>query len=143
MTMDEEIKQKDTGNNQPLRPRPILLSALCLFSFVCFGLVALLFLTGLFNTGRITGVMLQYMPSGNYSKAQTFLVFSAGFLLHGLALTGIFLMWNLRKAGYYFLGIPCLIIASCQLINPLAPILSTAIYIFLILLFGLFYRRFD
>ena len=139
--MDEEINQDEAGTKTQVRPRPFILTIICLVSFVYFSLISLLFLIGLFNAGWITSVTNQYMVKGNYTKAQVLLVFGAGFLLHAFAFTGIMLIWNLRKAGYYFLGLSCLIIAAYQLLNPMVAITSTAIYVFIILIFGVFYNR--
>jgi hypothetical protein len=139
--MDEELKPDEAGITLTFKPRPLLLTILCLVSFVYFALLSLFFFTGLFNAGWITRVTNQYVTTENYSKTQVLLVFGSGFLLHALAFTGTLLIWKLHKAGYYFLGLSCLIIATYQLINPLTAITSTAIYIFLILIFGIFYNR--
>jgi hypothetical protein len=141
--MNEEIKpvEVETGKTKQEKTRPALLSMLCMGSFVYFFLMSLLLFAGLFYSGWITRVTNQYISPENYTKAHTLLIFGAGFFLHGLAFAGIILIWNLRRAGYYFLGLSCLIISTYQLINPSAAISSTAIYIILILLFGIFYNR--
>jgi hypothetical protein len=138
--MDEEIKPIEQGQPGPVKSRPVFLTALCLFSFVYFGLLTLLLFLGLFNSGWITGVMNQYLETAGYTKMQTIIVFGAGFLLHGLGFTGILLIWNLRKTGYYLLGLSCLVIAAYQLLNPMTAITSTAAYIIFILLFGIFFN---
>ena len=139
--MDEEIRPAEIKEVVPQRPRPLILTLLCLFTLVYFALLTLLFLAGLFNTGRIAVVMNQYMPAEGFTKVQSLFVFLAGFTLHGLAFTGVVLIWNLRKTGYYLLGLSCLIIAAVQLLNPTAAITSTAVYIIILFLFGLFFRR--
>ncbi|MCX6266251.1 MAG: hypothetical protein NTW16_02690 [Bacteroidetes bacterium] len=139
--MAEEINPKETCDVNQTFPRPFLLTVLCLISLVYFLLLTIFFTAGLFNAGWITSVMNQYVSGGNLTKTQTVLVFGSGFFLHGLAFAGVILIWNLRKIGYYFLGISCLIAASYQLINPLTAVTPTAIYIGLILVFGFFYRR--
>jgi hypothetical protein len=141
MTMDTEIKPNENSEPLKIRPRPVILTVLCLFSFVYFALLSLLFLLGLINTGWIVKVTNQYLSTGDSSKSQTFFIFFAGLLLHGLAFTGILLIWNLRKTGYYLLGISCLVIATYQLVNPVAAITSTAVYVIILFLFGLFFRR--
>ena len=141
MNMDEDIIIKLSDETGVKRLRPILLTVLCLFSFVYFGLLSLFFLAGLFNAGWITNVTNQYLTAGDYTKARTLFIFGAGFLLHCIAFTGILLIWKMLRRGFYFLGLSCLVIASYQLFNPVTEIASTAIYILLILLFGLFYRR--
>ena len=138
--MDEDVNPNEDINIAQVRNRPLLLTILCLASFVYFCLLSLLFLAGLFNASWITRVMNQYFATAHYTNVQTLLFFGAGFSLHVLAITGIWLIWNLRKTGYYFLALSCLIIAIYQLTNPGAAIASTAAYISLILLFGVFYN---
>ncbi len=139
--MEAEKEQTATVEAKNVRQRPMLLTMLCLFSLVYFGLMALLFLAGLFWAGTVTNVMNQYMTTAKYTKMQTDLMFGAGFSMHGLAFTGIIMVWKLRKTGYYLLGIACLIIASYQLLLPSAATASTAVYIFFIFAFGLFFKR--
>ena len=139
--MNEEIKPVEAGIIPAFKPRPLLLTILCLASFAFFAILTLIFLAGLFNSGWIMRVTNLYLPAENYSRTQVILVFGSGFLLHALAFTGTLLIWNLRKAGYYFLAVSCLIIAAYQLLIPLTAITSTAIYVFWILVFGIFYNR--
>ncbi|MDP1623986.1 MAG: hypothetical protein Q8M08_16805 [Bacteroidales bacterium] len=141
MSSDEEIKPDKSGNSGVVKTRPVLLTMICLFSFVYFGLVTLLFFTGLLKTGLIAGIMNQYIALGDLTTSKLLLIFGAGFLLHGLAFSGVVLIWKLRRTGFYFLGLSCLVIAAYQLFNPLTTIASTAIYILLVLTFGIFYNR--
>ncbi len=138
--MSGETEPNIASEPAKTRRRPVLLTMLCLVSFVYFGILSLLFLAGMFNSGWITGVTNHYIATGGFTVTQTLLTFSAGFLLHGFAFTGVLLLWKMRRIGYYFLGISCLLIATWQLFNPSTPIVSVAIYIILVFLFGLFYR---
>ena len=138
--MDEDVNPHEDTNIAQVRKRPLLLTILCLASFVYLCLLSLLFLAGLYNAGWITRVMNQYFATAHYTNVQTLLFFGAGFSLHGLAITGVWLIWNLRKAGYYFLAFSCLILAFVQMLNWGATIVPTAVYISLILLFGLFFN---
>ncbi len=139
--MEDEINLNDPGETGKTWSRPVILTMLCLGSWVCFGLLTLLFLAGVFNAGSISNVTNQYLPAAGYTKAQTMLLSGAAFALHGLAFTGIIYIWNLRKRGFYLLGLSCLVISSYQLVNPAAAIGSTAVYIIVLLLFGLFYPK--
>jgi hypothetical protein len=123
------------------KPRPVFLTALCLFSMVYFGIFSILFLAGLFKLSTITRVMDQYLSTGAHAMPPAAWIFGAGFFLHALALAGVVMIWRLRRPGYYFLGISCLAIAVLQMINPTAAVSSTAIYVIYILIFGIFYRR--
>jgi len=138
MEVDNPNGEADASVNRG--SRPLLLSVLCLFSFVFFGLVSILYLIGLFNAGWITRVTNQYISAGELTTLQTVFIFSAGFILHSLALTGVWLVWKLRRYGYLFLGPSCLVITVFQLFNPQVSFTSTAIYIILVMLFGIFYR---
>jgi hypothetical protein len=51
-------------------------------------------------------------------------------------------MWWMRRWGYYLFGIPVLSISLYQLFRPEIPVVSTAIQVTLIVLFGIFYKRF-
>jgi hypothetical protein len=142
MTVKEDHTPDRAPESVPVRTRPLVLTLLCLISFVYFGLLSLLFMAGLFNSAWITSVTNQYLSPADLTKVQTLFFFGAGFILHGFGFTGVLLIWNLRRKGYYFLGISCLLIATYQLLNPLTAISSTATYIILLLLFGLFFKRF-
>ena len=125
----------------PLLPRPILLSIICIFSFVYFFLLSILFLTTLFFSGWIADVTLLYLPAEELTKIQVFLLLLTAAILHGTAFTGTLFIWRLKKLGYFLLGIPCLIMASYQLFQPQISVTYTGIYILLIIIFGLFFRR--
>ncbi len=139
--MEEEIKPNEPEVIELTKPRPVLLTVLCLISFVFFSVFSLLFIAGLFYSGWIARVTMQYMPAGEFTKTQIQFFFCAGFLLHGLAFAGVLMIWNLRKAGYYLLGISCLIVAAYQLLLPFSAIASTAVYVIFLFLFGIFFRR--
>jgi hypothetical protein len=141
MTTIEETGPDKTVEPGKANSRPVLLSALCLGSFVYYGLMSLLFLSGLFGSGWISVVTNQYLPEGDTTKAQILFITASGFLLHGLAFSAILLIWKMKKTGYYLLGVSCLGIAGFQLLIPGAAIASTAVYIVFLLLFGLFYPR--
>jgi len=126
---------------QPVRSRPVLLSVFCLFSFVYFFLLFTFLLIALFYSGRISEVARTYLPEAEITKTQVFLLFTSGILLHGTAFAGTLLIWKLKRMGYLLLTLSCLIMASYQLFQPRINITSTGVYILLILLFGLFYRR--
>lgn len=124
------------------QPRPVLLSVLCIFSFVFYGLISLIFLFALFYSGWIAEVRNKYLPDGTESKDIILLITASGFLLHLISLIGCIKMWYSRKSGYLMLSISTLIIALFQLFSDRISILTTAVYITLIVLFGIYYRRF-
>lgn len=140
--MEEETNREPEKNTEKIfHSRPFLLSLLCLFSFIFYGLLALLFLLALCYSGWITEVISHYVPQEEIRKRWIILVFSAGFLLHALAVTGAALMLKMKRAGYYLFGISSLIIVGYHLSQPDISILSTLVYCTLVILFGFFYNR--
>lgn len=121
--------------------RPLLLSLLCIFSWIYYGILASLFLAALFYSGWITDVINQYIPDKNWSKTIVSLLFLSMFLLHAIAILGVVLLWKGRPKGYYLFAISTIIITICHLFRPEISWLSTAVYTILILLFGFFYRE--
>jgi Kef-type K+ transport system membrane component KefB len=80
--MNEEIlpiHKKITGHE---KTRPVLLSVLCIFSFIYFGFLTVVFLVGIFYSGTITEVIDQYAPEEIFTKTQIRMVFTGGFFLH-------------------------------------------------------------
>jgi hypothetical protein len=138
---EEEIHPLDPASINQVKTRPVVLTILCLFSFVYFSVFSFLFFMGSFWSGWVTQVTNQYSPSEIYSKNQILFTFLAGFILHLTALTGIVLIWNLKRPGYYLTGLSCLIIAFYQSIQPQIAVTTTVTYIFFLISFGLFYKR--
>lgn len=133
-------------NNENTKPdnhrsRPVILSIFCLFGFVYFALLALLFILATFYSGWITEVTNNYVPAEAATKAQIFLLFFSGALLHLVAFAGLILLWKMRRTGYYLLGVPCLAVACYHLFQPGLSISTTLIYILFIIIFGFFFRR--
>lgn len=121
--------------------RPFVLSILCMFSFVYFGIISLLFFLSLIYSGWITEVVNKYMEDKDYTTVQVVGIALAGFLLHGFSFAGCIRMWYMKRSGYLIFGISTLIIAVYQLFQDQIHVLETVIYIGLIILFGLFYRK--
>jgi len=137
----EEIQPLTPATVNQVKPRPVVLTILCLFSFVYFSALSFLFFMGSFWSGWVTQVTNQYSPPEMYSKNQILFTFLAGFTLHLTALTGTVLIWKLKRPGYYLTGLSCLIIAFYQSIQPQITVTTTVTYIFFLISFGLFYRR--
>ncbi|MCX6252724.1 MAG: hypothetical protein NTX61_18470 [Bacteroidetes bacterium] len=121
--------------------RPLFLTVICLFAFVFFGIIAILFLLSVFWSGRITEVINQYMLQEKYAHFQIILITLGGFIFHAVAFAGIILIWNLKRTGYILFAIPVLLISGYQLFNHNIPVSSVAVYIALLILFGLFFRK--
>ena len=139
MTISDHIspgeKAKSTGK------RPLLLSVLCIFAWIYYGIMASLFLLALFYSGWITEIINQYITDDSWSTTQTVLLFLSMFALHAIAFSGVVLLWNGRRTGYYLFAIPSILITVFHLFRPEVSWLSTAVYAILVILFGLFYRH--
>ena len=136
----DPLEQKTRGRS---RYRAMLLKITCLFSFVFFGIIMLLCLAGLFGSAWISEVITHYLPKGSiYSQGTVILIAGLGLLLHGVAFFGIVRIWAKRRLGYVLFSISSLTITLIFLISDKISIPTTAVYIFLVIFFGLYYRRF-
>ncbi|MFH1160719.1 MAG: hypothetical protein V1733_07210 [bacterium] len=125
-----------------MRIRPLVLSALCIFSWIYFGLMALLFLTAALYNGWITEIVHQYLPESALSEGVTLGLFLTGFLLHATSFAGVIFLWKLRKIGYVLFSIPALLVVLVHLFRSDISWIVTALYILLVISFGIYYRRY-
>jgi len=139
MTPEERSPEKEEVGKSA--KRPLLLSVLCLFSFVYFGILAVLFLLAAFYGTWITEIVNQYMPREGTTAWAIRMIFITGFLLHATAFSGTILLWNQRRIGYFLFAIPALIIAIYHLFKPEISWYSTAVNVLLIILFGIHFKR--
>ncbi|HTX89003.1 MAG TPA: hypothetical protein VMC08_08445 [Bacteroidales bacterium] len=121
--------------------RPLGVTLLCLFSLVFFGLISLLFLFSVFYSGTITEV-LNYYLTGTLVRESVVLVYTIGmFVLHSACFAGTLLMWKMKKRGFFLFAVSALLITLFQLFRSHVPVGTTAVYIALIIFFGVFYRK--
>lgn len=139
MTGTTNTESENKGNAS--RKRPLLLSLLCLFSWIYYGLTGFLFLLALLYSGWIAEVISQYIPDQSLSPIQTSLLILGLLLLHAVAIAGTILLWIGKPAGYYLFSVPTILLASFHLLRPEISWISTAVYAILIILFGVFYRK--
>jgi len=137
----EEINTTNGNTREESAKRPFFLTVLCLFSFVFFGLISVLFLLALLYSGSITDMVLRYAPANSPARITILLYILGGFLLHTLSLAGNILIWKMRRLGYILFGISSLIIAVYQLSATQISPLTTAFYIGLIFAFGFFLKK--
>lgn len=96
------------------RKRPQFLQVLCILSFIACGIMLLFGLYGLKNlfmtpeqiVDEMSSRMMQQMPSDSYDQMIANLQYKnisavCGVLFPLLSLTGVILMWNLKKKGFY------------------------------------------
>ncbi|MBN1198080.1 MAG: hypothetical protein JXA23_01920 [Bacteroidales bacterium] len=136
-------RQNDDPGRQTGRPekRPLLVSLLCFFSWIYYGILTGLFLLALFYSGWISEVIHQYLPDGKGTTLPVSLLFFGMFLLHGTAFTGVIFLWYGRSKGYLVFAIPTILITVSHLFRPDISWISTAIYTILVILFGIYYRQ--
>jgi hypothetical protein len=137
----EEIKSQTQNAREGATQRPLLLTILCLFSFVFFGLISALFLLALFWSGSIADMVLRYAPEFSINRVTVFFYILGGLLLHSLSLTGTIFIWKMKRLGYLLFGTSSLIISIYQLFATQISPLTTAFYIALILAFGFFLKK--
>lgn len=121
--------------------RPLLLSVVCIFSFVFYGLLAVLFGLALINSGLIRTAILEYTPD-RYSSAGIVAFMAGGLVLHLAAFTGLIGVWRMRKWGLVVSGGAALLIASLSLVIPDGALWPVVVNILLLLLTGVFVRKY-
>ena len=122
-------------------PRPLFLTIICLFAYVYFGIFSLFCLLALFKSGWIADVKDQYLPPGTSSKGMTIFIYSTATLLHLAAFWGVIKIWQQKRRGYLIFSVCALVLAAYQFFSDQLSLLTTLVYIGLIILFGAFYRR--
>ncbi len=132
-----EVPKPLPGNN-----RPLFLTLVCLFAGVYFLIFSALFITGFFYSGWVTRAINLYTPAIQNPKAGVSLVLAIFSLLFILGFAGVFLMFRMRKYGYYIFGLASLLLAAIQLFKPVLSFSGPIIFIVFLILFGLFFRRF-
>ena len=137
----EEPAQKVEETGLSLPERPFLLTVLSLFSFVFFGFISILFLFALLNSGWIPEVVNKYTPENGESRTKMILFALCGFILHASSFTGSVMIWMMKRKGYIIFTVSGLIITAYQLFQTKISFLTTAVYIVLIIFFGIFYKK--
>jgi len=101
--MQEHNNSAATG----IRKRPVLLSLLCIFTFICSGAITLLSLLGIFFSGLLADTVKSFVPGLESMSSAFFIVlFLVLLILFGLSLWGAILMFVLRKGGFVLYVIP-------------------------------------
>jgi hypothetical protein len=126
----------------PKPERPFALTLLCLFAGVYFFILAALFVAGFFYSGWVTQAINIYSPVIKNSQVSVSLALALLSLLFILGVAGIFLMFRMRRTGYYIFGISSFLLAAIQLFKPVLSFSGPIIFILFLILFGLYFRRF-
>ena len=137
----DEINLTNGNTHKETARRPLVLTLLCLFSFVFFGLVLVLFLLALFWSGTVADMVFRYAPEYSLTRFGVYLYIFCGLILHAVSFTGIIFIWKMKRLGYLLLGPSSLVIAAYQLFETQTSSLTTAFYIALIIVFGFFLKK--
>jgi hypothetical protein len=121
--------------------RSVLFVATCLFAWVFYAILVVIYFLPVIFPGRFTETLNKYAPDEIVTRGQViFFAFTIS-LLHALAFTGTILMWLHHKWGYWLFGITTLSITVFQLFQDNVKISATLVYILLLIIFGLFSRK--
>lgn len=97
--------------------RPVLLSVLCILTFLCSGTATLLSITGIFASGWVLDKAENMIPGVvEYSGSFFIVLFLVMFVIWALSLWGAILMFNLRRGGFILYIIPNGLLLVLQLV---------------------------
>jgi hypothetical protein len=139
--MNEKDELPDIPEPVPLKPRPVLLTVACLFSFVYH--ILLLGLSGFFllSSGRIAGIRNLYVPEDALTGGQVRLLFLTWFVLFLAGFAGTLLIWFQRRKGFYIFLASSLLMVVYHFNRPTVSPGVAGVSVVLLFLFGLFLKR--
>ena len=136
----EEIQNKPKAEPVVRRQRPLMLTVFCLWGFVYFGLLSLLFIAGLAWSGFLRELVQKYASAGIFRHADIWWILLTATVLHLAGISATLMIWLLKKKGYFLLVLVCFSVLAIQLFLPGVGLLSPIVYLIFIIMFGLFYR---
>lgn len=95
--------------------KSLLLVILCICTFIFSGLMAILFLAGIFASGYITGLLSDYISDISVIASSFTLVMIIFFLLWLFSLVGAVRMMQMKRSGYVLYVIPNLLMLIPQI----------------------------
>jgi len=123
------------------KQRPFFLSILCVAVFVYSGLFTLLFLTGIIFNKWFTTILNDFLPERNFKSTLILLLNLSGVILYGLSFLGAFYIWKLKRRGFYIYLVSTIILIVAPYFIGLGSTINTIIFLLLILLLGIYYRK--
>ncbi len=118
-----------------------LLSILCVVFFVHSAILAMLFLSSIFFNTWLTEVINNFNENNSFGNSRVLFFSMIGFLLYGASFIGTWYLWHLKKKGLYILSISVFSILLFTYIIGADSLINSVIYIILLLLLALFYRK--
>lgn len=135
--MDEN--QEVTGNVQ----RPFFLSILCVAIFSYSTLFVLFFLTGIIFNSWITNVLNDFLNDGGVKQNSILLLSVGGIILYSLSFFGAFLIWKLKRKGFYIFLISSFLIVFLPYLFHFGNIMSAIVLLVLVLFLSTYFRKFQ
>lgn len=121
--------------------RPFILSILCVAIFSYSILFLLLFLTAIFFNNWITNVLNDFLSVGEVQRNSILMLSIVGVILYSMSFYGAYLIWKLKRKGFYYYLISSALIIILPFIFQFGNIVSVAVLLLMILLILLYFRK--
>lgn len=121
--------------------RPFFFSVICFSIFIYSGFLSLLFLLALINNNWVTQILIEYFPEKSISSTSVFLLSSAFLVLNILSFSGTYLLWKMRRTGFFIFLFATLVIIALPFILGYGNLISSAILLIVVLLIAIYYNR--
>lgn len=121
--------------------RPFFLSILCVAIFSYSILFILLFLTGVLFNSWITNVLNDFLTDGGVQGSSILMLSIVGIILYSLTFYGAFLIWKLKRKGFYIYLISSVLIILLPYLFRFGNIISAIVLLTLIILILAHFRK--
>lgn len=121
--------------------RPFFLSILCVAIFSYSTLFILLFLTGIVFNSWITNVLNDFLPEGKVQRNSIYMLSISGIALYGLSFYGAFLIWKLKRNGFFVFFISSFLMVFLPYLFHFGNIISAIVLLLLVLLILIYFRK--
>ena len=121
--------------------RPFFLSIICVAIFSYSILFISLFLTGIIFNSWITNVLNDFLMEGNVQRNSILMLSIVGIILYCLSFYGAFLIWRLKRLGFFYYMISSFLIILLPYLFHFGNIISVVVLLTLILLILVYYRK--
>ena len=132
---------EENDNLIPENNRPFFLSILCFSVFVYSAVFILIFLaTAIFNNW-IYYVLNDYLPENGVEKSVILWLSLTGIALYGGSFLGAFLIWRMKRSGFYIFLSASALIALLPYLFDFGSIINMIVFSMLAVAFAFFYRK--
>lgn len=134
---EANLQQTDNQPDKYKKPRPLGLSILLIFSFVFNGMLFGAMLTGFLSRELVQEILQQHYKQLVITNRAVMFITGSGVVLAVMSLTGIVLMWRMRRIGFYLFAAGQLIfLIALVFILKSFDVVNISIALFIILLIG-------